>query len=114
MDKKKLDALRRTYSGAKGGGTFDPEFAAVAAQAFITPDRRKWPFADPAAFLGAPYRPDALSLPDCGGIGVALIGVPMDLGVTKRTGARPVRERCARSSASAPASTRCESRPACT
>lgn len=101
MDKKKLDALRRTYSGAKGGGTFDPE-------------RRKWPFAGPAAFLGAPYRPDALSLPDCGGIGVALIGVPMDLGVTKRAGARPVRERCARSSASAPASTRCESRPACT
>jgi agmatinase len=38
--------------------------------------------------LGAPYRPDAPLEPDFGGLGVALVGVPMDLGVTNRPGAR--------------------------
>src|SRR4029079_1404448 len=61
MDNKKLDALRRKYSETKGGGEiFDPEFAAVAAQVFTGAERRKWPFADPATFLGLPFRPDAL------------------------------------------------------
>ena len=36
----------------------------------------------------APYRPDAPDLPDFGGLQVALIGVPMDLGVTNRSGSR--------------------------
>jgi guanidinopropionase len=88
MDTKKLDALRRKYSDAKGGDIFDPEFAAVAAQEFAGAERRKWPFSGPATFLGAPFRPDALSLPGFGGLDVALIGVPMDLGVTNRAGAR--------------------------
>jgi guanidinopropionase len=88
MDKKKLDALRRKYEGAKGGDIFDPEFAAVGQQVFSGGARRKWPFADPATLLGAPFRPEAPSLPDFGGLEVALIGVPMDLGVTNRAGAR--------------------------
>lgn len=88
MDSNKLDALRRKYSDAKGGDIFDPEFAAVAATVFTNAERRKWPFSDPATFLGAPFRPDAMALPDLGGLDVALIGVPMDLGVTNRTGAR--------------------------
>ncbi len=88
MDNKKLDALRRKYRDGKGGDIHDPEFAAVAAQVFSNPDRRKWPFADPATFLGAPFRPDALAEPNAGGLDVALIGVPMDLGVTNRAGAR--------------------------
>ena len=61
MDSKKLEALRRKYADAKGGDIFDPEFAAVAAQVFSRPERRKWPFSDPATFLGAPFRPDALA-----------------------------------------------------
>jgi len=88
VDSKKLDALRRKYADAKGGDIFDPEFAAVAAQVFSGADRRKWPFADPATLLGAPFRPDAAALPGFGGLDVALIGVPMDLGVTNRAGAR--------------------------
>ena len=51
-------------------------------------ERRKWPFSDPATLLGAPFRPEVTALPDFGGLDVALIGVPMDLGVTNRTGAR--------------------------
>ena len=87
MDSKKLDALRQKYSEAKGGDIFDPEFAAVAAQVFTGTERRKWPFADPATFLGLPFRPDALAQPGAK-LDVAVIGVPMDLGVTNRAGAR--------------------------
>ena len=87
MNASKLDALRRKYGGAKGGDIFDPRFAAVAAKIF-SGDERKWPFAGAATFLGLPYRPDAAAAPDFGGLDVALIGVPMDLGVTNRAGAR--------------------------
>ena len=88
MDAKKLARLRRKYGASKGGDIFDPEFAAVAARVFADGERRKWPFANPATFLDLPFRPDALALPDRGGLDVALIGVPMDLGVTNRAGAR--------------------------
>src|SRR5437870_4154657 len=88
MDANKIDALRQKYAGTKGGDIFDPEFAAVAAQVFMNSARRKWPFSDAATFLGAAYRPEAAALPDFGGLDVALIGVPMDLGVTNRAGAR--------------------------
>jgi agmatinase len=88
VDRQKLEALRRKYADAKGGDIFDPEFAAVAARTFSTRETRKWPFSDPATFLGAPFRPDAPGLTDFGGLDVALVGVPMDLGVTNRAGAR--------------------------
>jgi agmatinase len=94
LDAKKLDALRAKYSEAKGGEIHNPDFAAVAAQVFTGAERRKWPFADPATFLGLPFRPDALSqmdpkLAETGpALDVAVIGVPMDLGVTNRAGAR--------------------------
>jgi len=88
VDLKKLEALRRKYADAKGGDIFDPEFAAVAAKIFSTRETRKWPFSDPATFIGAPFRPDVAALPDFGGLDVALVGVPMDLGVTNRAGAR--------------------------
>jgi hypothetical protein len=52
LDAKKLDALREKYSDAKGGEIYQPDFAAVAAQVFTGAERRKWPFADPATFLG--------------------------------------------------------------
>jgi len=94
LDAKKLDALREKYSDAKGGEIYQPDFAAVAAQVFTGAERRKWPFADPATFLGLPFRPDALSQADAkraepgSALDVAFIGVPMDLGVTNRAGAR--------------------------
>ena len=84
MDAQKLEALRARYSGAAGGDMDDPDFRKAAAQQFSAGDRRKWPFADPATFLDAPFRADA----DLAGLDVALVGVPMDLGVTNRAGAR--------------------------
>ncbi len=82
-----LERLRRKYGGASGGVIHDPDFARVGATQFKG-DSRLWPFMNPATFLGAPFRPDAPGLPDFGGLDVALIGVPMDLGVTNRAGAR--------------------------
>lgn len=32
--------------------------------------RRKWPFSDPATFLGTAFRPDAAALPGFGGLDV--------------------------------------------
>ena len=85
-----LARLRARYAGASGADMFDPAFKAVAEQIFSSSDRRKWPFADVATFLDAPYRADGLiqPAPNLAGLDVALIGVPMDLGVTNRAGAR--------------------------
>jgi len=87
VDEVKLQRLRARYLGAHGGEIYDPHFSAVAKQQF-SGERRKWPFADVATLLGAPYRPDAANLPDFAGLDFALVGVPMDLGVTNRAGAR--------------------------
>jgi guanidinopropionase len=91
MNPAKLDALRRKYANAKGGDIFDPDFAAVGAKVFIDPEQRKWPFAGVATFLGAPALPLGAGKDGRNGFGdidVALVGVPMDLGVTNRAGAR--------------------------
>ena len=87
VDQAKLDNLRTLYRDARGGDLHDPHFRKVAESVFQG-DRRKWPFADVATLIDAPYRPDAPTLADFGDVQIALIGVPMDLGVTNRAGAR--------------------------
>jgi agmatinase len=86
MDQDRLEALRAKYGKASGGDIYDPEFKRVAEGQFQG-DRRKWPFAEPGTLLGAPYRPQAAA-EGFSGLDVALVGVPMDLGVTNRAGAR--------------------------
>ncbi len=88
FDQKKLDALRAAFAGAKSADIADPRFAKAAALAFDGPDRRKPPYSGFSTLLDAPYRPDAADAPDFAGLEIALIGVPMDLGVTNRPGAR--------------------------
>jgi guanidinopropionase len=87
MDRNKLAALRAKYLNAKGSDIHDPDFAAVAAGIFMASGERAWPFAGPATLLDAPFIPQvtATALAD---LDVALVGVPMDLGVTNRAGAR--------------------------
>jgi agmatinase len=51
-------------------------------------DRRPKPYEGVPTFLSAPLRLDAPQLPDFGGLDAALVGLPMDLGVTNRPGAR--------------------------
>ncbi|MGL4496808.1 MAG: agmatinase [Beijerinckiaceae bacterium] len=87
MDKAKLEKLRAQFAGALGSDIADPEFARVASLQFREGGRRKWPFADPATFLGADFMPDALEK-NFAGLDVAILGVPMDLGVSNRAGAR--------------------------
>ncbi len=83
-----LERLRRRYATAGGGDIHDPRFKAVADRIFQGSDARKWPFAGPATFIDAPFHPDGLSPEGLASLDVALIGVPMDLGVTNRAGAR--------------------------
>jgi agmatinase len=87
MDDQELERLRRRFGNAKGGEIHDPQFAAAAALVFRAAGERQWPFAGVPTFLGLPHRPDALQQqpPE---IDVAVVGVPMDLGVTHRSGAR--------------------------
>ena len=88
VDEAKLQRLRERYRDAPGGVMYDPHFSAVAESQFTGGDRRKWPFADVPTLLGAPYRGEIQKTKDFSGLDFALIGVPMDLGVTNRAGAR--------------------------
>ncbi len=87
MDQKNLARLRAKYSDPTGGDVMDPEFKKVTDLLF-TGDTRKKPYSGVPTLLDAPYREDAAVLPDFGGLDIALVGVPMDLGVTNRPGAR--------------------------
>lgn len=81
MDLEKLERLRERYVGVPGDQIYDERFARVAKMQFKDGVRTK-PYAGVATFLGAPLHENAE------GLDVALIGVPMDLGVTNRPGAR--------------------------
>jgi guanidinopropionase len=88
MDKAKLAALCAKYAGAREIDVAPAKFREALALAFETPDRRRLPYAGVSTLLDLPYRPEATERPDFAGLDVALIGVPMDLGVTNRAGAR--------------------------
>jgi guanidinopropionase len=88
MDLDKLTALRARYQGSAASTITDPVFQRVAASQFNPDGRRLWPFAGVPTFLNAPYLQDAASQPGFGDLEIALVGVPMDLGVTNRSGAR--------------------------
>lgn len=81
-----LDALRARYASASGADIFDPAFRAVAEGVFKDGDKRPAPYCGVPTLLKAPYRPEALA--NLAELDVALLGIPMDLGVTNRSGAR--------------------------
>ncbi|MGI9248780.1 MAG: agmatinase [Woeseiaceae bacterium] len=82
MDLDKLERLREKYLDAKGDDVFDPEFRKVAGLLFTESGNRSLPYGGIPTLLDAPY---AENLED---VDIGLIGVPMDLGVTNRSGAR--------------------------
>lgn len=88
MDQNNLKRLRQKYAQAEGGDVFDPHFAAIAAQQFKGGSTRKWPFAGLATLMGAPYQPLGADDSVLRDLDIGLYGVPMDLGVTNRSGAR--------------------------
>lgn len=82
MNEERLKALRARY---QDGGAFDATDPALqkAARDVQRPDgRRSLPYSGIATFLGLPAAPSAA------GLQIAAVGVPMDLGVSNRPGAR--------------------------
>ena len=57
-------------------------------QVFAGTDRRPKPYEGVSTLLDAPLRADAVQNGNLAGLDAALVGVPMDLGVTNRAGAR--------------------------
>ena len=85
---EKLDALRTRFPNGRPDDVQDPDFKKAVDMVFKPDGRRKMPYAGVKTFLDAPYCPDAPDLTDFGGLQAVLVGVPMDLGVTNRSGAR--------------------------
>ncbi len=83
----KLEALRAKYDNERGGEIFDPKFARVGEKIFSN-GTRVAPYAGIPTFLDAPYLSVDAQAPDFGDLQVAIIGMPMDLGVTNRPGSR--------------------------
>lgn len=82
MDLDKIKRLREKYADAKGGDVLDPEFRKVANLLFSGSGNRSLPYG------GIPTLLDAKFSDSTEGVDIGLIGVPMDLGVTNRNGAR--------------------------
>ncbi|GAB0114251.1 agmatinase [Acidisoma sp. C75] len=84
-----LQRLRARYEGVSAGIVYDPHFKEVCSQIITADGARSLPYANPATFLAAPYRQNAFTAEDgLTDLDVALIGVPLDLGVTNRAGCR--------------------------
>jgi agmatinase len=84
-----LKRLRAKYGDDSGGDAVrDPKFKKVADKIFDASGTREAPFAGIPTLLAAPIREIDWTSPDFGDLQVAAIGIPMDLGVTNRNGAR--------------------------
>ncbi|WP_407048959.1 agmatinase [Methyloraptor flagellatus] len=85
-----LERLRKLFGPEAGPVIHDPEFKAVAARIIDPSGTRSAPYAGLPTLLDAPYRAIDWKNPAEGlaGLDVALIGVPMDLGITNRNGCR--------------------------
>lgn len=88
LDQETLKRLRERYGDGHGGTIHDPEFRAVADRIFSVGGTRAAPYSGVPTLLDATYRPVDPAEPDLSDLDVALIGVPMDLGVTNRPGSR--------------------------
>ncbi|MCW3476727.1 agmatinase [Limobrevibacterium gyesilva] len=84
----KLASLRARFANGRSDNVENPDFKKAISLVFKDDGRRKLPYSGVPTLLDAPYRPDAPDRADFGGLAVALIGVPMDLGVTNRSGSR--------------------------
>jgi guanidinopropionase len=82
LDKQKLEALRRRYSDAGAFSIDDPVLKAAADDLATGEGRRSLPYSGIPTFLGLPAATNAA------GLEVAVVGVPSDLGVSNRSGAR--------------------------
>lgn len=84
---EKLAELRARYAEGGGGDIHDPRFRRVADRIF-SGGTRVAPYSGLPTFLDAPFRQIDPANPDFGDLDVAIVGMPMDLGVTNRPGSR--------------------------
>ena len=85
MDQKKLERLRAAYGTGKADQSTNERFNQIAQAAFSAPGERYQPYGGIPTLLDMPYREGESALD---GLDIALIGVPTDIGVTNRPGAR--------------------------
>ncbi|MBP0615024.1 agmatinase [Jiella mangrovi] len=88
MNDDALAALRKRFAGENERKIHDDGFAAVADHLFDPSGTRVAPYAGLPTLLDVPFRAIDWSAPDFADLKVAMIGVPMDLGVTNRNGSR--------------------------
>ncbi|MET0597212.1 MAG: agmatinase [Mesorhizobium sp.] len=88
FDRSRLAALREKYGEGHGGELFNAEFRKVADKIFTKGGTRLAPYSGVPTFLSAPYRPVDQETPELSDLEVAILGIPMDLGVTNRPGSR--------------------------
>lgn len=82
MNPTELEQLRKRYGDADAFSVDDPVLRDAANALQRGDGRRSLPYSGIPTFLGLPYAPSAADLD------IALVGVPMDLGVSNRPGAR--------------------------
>ncbi len=82
MDTEKLQRLRERYAQTDGDAQADVPFRDALKQFADSELFQKTPYSDPPTLLDFPYSKN------WEGLDTALVGVPMDLGVTNRPGAR--------------------------
>src|SRR3712207_191813 len=87
MNPKELARLRDKYSGANDKATYNAGFRRVVDQIFSADGTRSAPYAGVPTFLSAPFVPD-ITDEERRKLQVAAVGVPRDLGVSNRNGAR--------------------------
>lgn len=88
MDPRKLSELQSQFGGENEMKIHDPHFASIASNIFDPNGTRVAPYAGIPTLLDAPYRPVNWTSPDLADLDVALLGVPMDLGISNRNGCR--------------------------
>jgi guanidinopropionase len=82
MDKDRLQQLRARYADTEAFDQDEPSLVAAAAAVRLPDGKRSLPYSGVPTFLGLPQA----SSPQ--GLDIAVIGIPMDLGVSNRSGAR--------------------------
>lgn len=80
-----LEKLREKY--ADNATFYDPRFKKVAEKIFQGGTRLA-PYAGVPTFAGLPFQPVNFATPEFAGLDVAVVGIPMDLGVSNRPGSR--------------------------
>ena len=88
MDLDKLERLRARFGDDSTEEIEDPAFRTAHEHLFAADGRRAKPWEGPSTLLDLPLLADGPDDPAFAELDVALIGVPMDLGVTNRPGAR--------------------------